>query len=115
MPDLYLIGGPSHRQGTHTVHCPKIDGEGKPATGAEKGLVSVTFENGRASVDNVGIARWLQENGHASLLELPAYDLCQPGVGPVFDYDDAGNKVELEPAKPATVPPVDAATPTSKK
>lgn len=116
MPVMHLIGAEQHRTGTHRIHAPMIDGEGKPrrfsrderAEGTQT-VKTVEFRNGTASVDDVGLARWLKENGHAAEVFVPAYGLRQPGEGPVLGYDEGGNAVEVEPAKPTTVPGVEAA------
>lgn len=103
MPKLFLVGGSTHREGTHTIHVPKLDVEtGKP----QPGITSVTFVDGAADVDDVGAAKWLQEKGHASAILVPAYGLCQPGKGPVLAYGEDGNAIEVTPAEPATLPAV---------
>jgi hypothetical protein len=108
MPKLYLVGGKNHREGFHTIHSPKLDGEGKPATGEHKGTVSTVFENGVAYTDDAGTAKWLQEKGHAAAIEVPAYGLCQPGKGPVLEFDDAGVATVVKDAEPAALPGVKA-------
>lgn len=111
MPVLFLVGGPNHRQGTHTIHSPKLNPEnGHPATGADKGLVSTVFNDGVANVDDAGTAKWLCEGRYASTVLVPAYGLQQPGIGPKFAQDEATGAVfEVEPAKPADLPGADPA------
>jgi hypothetical protein len=110
MPVLYLVGAANHRTGLHTVHSPKLNPEtGHPAIGADKGIVSTTFWDGVANMDDNGTAKWLLEQGIASTILVPAYGLQRPGVGPVITHGDGGEIIEIEPAQPAALPAVAAA------
>ncbi len=105
MPTLHLIGGATHHAGIHRIHSPKLDGEGKPEKGPEKGLVTTTFVDGVARVDDVGTAAWLKEKGHAAEVATAGYGLCQPGIGPVLEHDESGTPFVVQAAQPAAAGP----------
>lgn len=108
---LFLVGAANHKAGVHRIHAPALTAEGKPLkrSEVEEGapiVRTVEFLNGKATLDDAGLVRWLKENGHAAEVEVPAFGLMQPGKPAKVEFDEGGNPTVVEPAEPMSLPGV---------